>query len=75
MMGEPDIATEHESTETLNVREFWPTLTDQDVRAMNTWSWRVHRYHSPRDTPGSSARKLSPRGFHIRLFRRREIGR
>ena len=59
-MGAPDVGTEHDSTETPNIRGVWPTLTDQDVQAMNAWSWRVHRHHSPRDMVGSSARKSSP---------------
>ena len=33
-----------------NIRRWWPTLTDLDLRALNSWRWCIGAGHSPEDT-------------------------
>lgn len=36
------------TTVTPDVREFWSTLTEQDIQAMNNWRWSAYRHQDPR---------------------------
>ncbi len=38
---EPDATAEHGARIARNIREWWPNLTDQDLRALNTWRWHT----------------------------------
>lgn len=74
-MEAPDVTAEHGTRVTRNFRVWWPSLTDQDIHALNTWRWRTRTGHGPEDQTGLSARRSGRRSFDIRFSGRREIGR
>jgi|GEM_PF-5661470 len=74
-MEAPDASVEQGTRVARTIRAWWPSLTDHDLRALNTWRWRIHAGHGPEDTMRLAARRSGRRSFHIGVSRGREIGR
>jgi len=70
-----DAAVEQGARVLRNIRKWWPTLTDQDLRALNTWRWCIGAGHRPEDTTQLFARRSARRSFDNGVSRGREIGR
>jgi len=58
-----------------NIRKWWPTLTDHDLRALNAWRWCIGAGRGPEDTTPLFARRSAGRSFHNGVSTAREIGR
>jgi len=74
-MGAPDVTREHGARVALNIREWWPYLTDQDIQTLNTWRWWIGAGQGPEDTTQLFARRSARRSFDNGVLRGREIGR
>jgi hypothetical protein len=57
-MGKPDKVTERGTTVIPNIREFWPTLTEEDIQAMNKWRWSACRHQDPRKQYGIAREEI-----------------
>jgi hypothetical protein len=73
-MEAPDGTPRHGARVMSSIRQVWPHLTDQDIRALNTWRWRAHTGHGPWNMTGARA-EIHKAFVPYPSFRRREKGR